>query len=367
VSLFDKAAGRELVADGQVLGQYLYQTFDADDAKRYIAQYAQGTYSWIEGDFGKPGLPPASQASRKNASPGGFDLQIESGPISARAVMIAKPTKAVPHAVSVAVTIYGDLPYVDLEWSITDKPPTPWPEAGWLCLPFAVKNASYRLGRPGAIMDPTRDIQPASNHDVFCLNSGMTISGDGSAVVGLCPLDSPLVSIGEPRLWQFTKRFAPERPTVYVNLYNNQWSTNFSQWVGGSWSSRVRIWTGGDNQVAPILAVAATEARCPALAAASDGPAGRLPTSAAGLTVSRPGVTITAFGTNPYGDGTLLRSWEQSGQPGPCTITLPTGTGFKTAQPCDLRGQPNGPAITIVDGRLSFEIKAFAPKSFVLD
>lgn len=386
VSLVDKASGREFVAAGQVLGRYLYQTFDADDPQRYIAQYATGTYPWIEGDFGKPGLPPSSEVRGADVWQQDCELRFEDRGGSMSAIMTAEPGEAMPHRTRLAVTVYEGQQYIDLDWSIIDKPATSWPEAGWLCLPFAVNRPSYRLGRVGAIIDPAQDIQPAGNVDVFCLSSGMTIAGPRGKLVGICPLDSPLVSIGRPGLWRFSREFNPRRPTVYVNLFNNQWSTNFSQWVQGSWSSSVRIWVGhkserrgtdesGNPVIAPaltesdLLSRASAETRTPVLAAFADGPAGTLPPRSEGLSVSRSGVAVTAFGANPDGPGTLLRVWEQAGGFGWCSITLPSGAARRSAhaQPCDLRGRPVGSPIAIVDGRFDFELPASSPASFILE
>ena len=60
--------------------------------------------------------------------------------------------------------------------------------------------------------------------------------------MGICPIDSPCVSLGEPGLWRYSQAFQPQKPTVFVNLYNNEWNTNFPEWQDGTWSSRVRLW-----------------------------------------------------------------------------------------------------------------------------
>ena len=65
---------------------------------------------------------------------------------------------------------------------------------------------------------------------------------------GLVPLDSPLISLDHPGLWQYTREFTAARPRVFVNLFNNVWGTNFAQWNGGSWTSRVRVWAIGASR-----------------------------------------------------------------------------------------------------------------------
>jgi hypothetical protein len=155
--------------------------------------------------------------------------------------------------------------------------------------------------------------------------------------------------------------FVPTKPAVFVNLYNNKWNTNFPLWQEGSWSERVRFWPTGE------LEVRGWETRVPLLAAVADGPGGRLAKTQRGLSVSRPGVLVTAFGGNPYGAGTLLRLWEQTGAGGELSVTLPTGAKFTSATPVDLRGEKTGEAIRITRGKFTVKLSACAPGSYVLE
>ena len=91
-----------------------------------------------------------------------------------------------------------------------------------------------------------------------------------------------------------------------------------------------------------VMATPALEARNPLLAVAATGTGDKLPAEQAGLTVSRKGVTVTAFGQNPDGTGTLLRVWEKAGVSGELSVKLPAGAKFKTAQPVNLRGEKAG-------------------------
>ena len=128
---------------------------------------------------------------------------------------------------------------------------------------------------------------------------------------GWSPLDSPLVSLGYPGIYRYTKQWAPREPLVFVNLFNNIWGTNFQQWIGGSWSSRVRLWPKTDEA---LLVEQSWAARSPCLAAVADGAAGSLPATQGGVSPSSRAVLVTAFAPGGGGRPWLLRLWEQAGR-----------------------------------------------------
>ncbi|MHB8970562.1 MAG: hypothetical protein ACYC3X_08115 [Pirellulaceae bacterium] len=105
----------------------------------------------------------------------------------------------------------------------------------------------------------------------------------------------------------------------------------------------------------------------PLLAAVAEGKGGELPVERTGLRVSRPGILVTAFGTNPDGGGTLLRLWEMGGRSGSCQVTLPEGIQATSLQPVDLRGRPVGETIKVTQDVIEVHAKAFAPMSFLIE
>ena len=147
----------------------------------------------------------------------------------------------------------------------------------------------------------------------------------------------------------------PRKPSAFVNLYNNEWNTNFPEWQEGSWTSRVRLWLIA-RDCEPRAAPHRPLLGSPPSAARRRG---RWPGRHAAQGTSRPeplasGVLVTAFGQNPDGDGTLLRVWEQSGESGKLVVDLPAG--YKSAVPVNLRGEQTGKSIAVKDGRLSLEL-----------
>ena len=357
-SLVEKKTGRELVdkAGGYALGQFLHERFDNDRMLAFHNAYGRPGYSWTKGNLPKDTAYAA-------LTPPAWGLSVKRTAAADVATLTASDTLGLAKGIALVVTLYHDQPAVDFEWRVTDKTPDPIPEGGWLCFPVAVEQPQFRLGRLGGPIDPTKDIVSGANRHYFCLSTGLTITGQGHGV-GLCPLDSPCVSLDQPGLWKYSLDYTPKKPAVFVNLYNNEWNTNFPEWQGGSWTSRVRLWPTQGDDIGKNLAVPAWEARLPLLTAKVDGSGGMLPAIQVGLSVSRPGVLVTAFGQNPDGPGTLLRLWEQAGAAGKVVVTMPGH--FKIATPVSLRGEKTGQPLSIRSGKLIFDLPAFAPVSFLL-
>ena len=106
--------------------------------------------------------------------------------------------------------------------------------------------------------------------------------------------------------------------------------------------------------------------RYPVQTLSLDAPAGRLPASQPGLSVSRPGVLVTAFGANPDGEDTLLRVWEQAGVSGELTVQLPAGMKFVKATPVNLRGEKTGEPMPVPSHTIKLPLGAYAPSSLLL-
>jgi hypothetical protein len=362
VSLVDRASGRELVdaSAAHGFGQVLLERFSADDTGAFVNAYVKITADWATNELGKPNLPSAAEVPYRALTPADARVRMVVEAERAMAVM-ETPARGELPAVTTRWILPVHSPYVDLEVTVHDKPADPWPEALWIALPFAVGQPEFRLGRPGSVIDPARDIVPGANRHLFAVQTGVAVYGRDGSGVGLCPLDSPLVSLGEPGCWRFSREEPTRRPAVYVNLYNNQWTTNFRLWNGGTWTSRVRLWAFARYDPEAALVTPSLEARYPLVAGFATGEGGSLPTRRAGLTTDRKGMLVTAWGRDPEGDGLRLRLWEMAGQGGEVRLHLPEGTEFPGVAAIDLRGRPLDLPIDRRRGELRVPCPAFAP------
>ena len=289
-SIVHKKTGRELVNTRSpfALGQYLYERFDAGQNARFTAAYVLSPTSGEMISHGKPNLPPATEHPYCAATATDATATMRTDAVSATAVLEAGPHGIIPDTTKLRVTLYTGLPWLDLEWSIFHKTPDPWPEGGWLCFPIRAEGPRFRLARLGSIVDPATDIVPGSNHEVFCLNGGLTVTSTDGGRTGICPIDAQLASLGRPGLWRCTRTFEPRTPDVFVMLFNNVYSTNFAQWVEGSWSSRVRLWVPEQAESSKEGLIGGSwEAAAGCLAAVADGAPGKRPPVATGLAIAK--------------------------------------------------------------------------------
>ncbi len=366
-SLVDKRTNRELIDDSAPQGfGYFYQRFSKQDALDCAKGYLRPGWAGSHGDIMCRTSLPADQ-QHVEFTPADMSFEATVTPIRVTATLAGTLSAAVPQDVRITLTLYRDLPFVDLHVTVDNHGRIDaWPEACWLSLPLRIDRPQFRVGVPGSVVDPAAELLPDTSRHYCWANPGVAVFNDQGGV-GVAAVHTPLVSLGEPGLMKFNGAYVPTQPRVFINLQNNVWHTNFLDWFSGRIEADVRLWP-FDQYQATALTVPGLDAKRPLLAAVADGPAGTLPARQPGITLSRPGVLVTAFGPDPDGNpGTLLRLWDHSGVPGKLTVTLPKAMPAAWATPVNLRGVKTGPPIAITEGELTLDLGCFAPASFIVN
>ncbi len=366
-SVLDKRNHRELAGQDQDygFGQYLLERPGQQKIEAYNKAYIKpGAEHWAEDEMIRPAVPDTESMVHQGKCEKIAYLDMGN---AVRATVFGKLEDPGSQQYLVTYTLYENQPYLEIAWGVDGKKPDPHPEAGWLAFPFNVDEPEYRLYRTGGIVDPASELVAGTNHDYYFLNTSMTLHDrSGRRGVVLNSPSSPGVSIDVPGLFRFSEKRALNTGNVFVNLFNNQWGTNFTEWIEGSFSSRIYIWSYASYHSEREFITPAEETRIPLKGVYYEGPEGPLPAAAGGISLDRKGILITAYKPNPDGDGMLLRLWEQAGNGGNCRITLP-GESFRKAYPCNLRNaiKEKG-GIALSEDSFEVHIQANQPASFIL-
>ena len=370
-SLVENATGRELVKQGgHALGQFLHERFSQNEVLRFVGAYNRAHQRGVNSDFGKAGLPPPDKLPYAALTPKKWTATLSRTALGEVVTLAAGDTLGLAKGCEIRFFFPDHTACVDISWKVTEKTPDPRPEGGWICLPFNVASPSFRVGRIGGTIDPAKDIIFAANRNLMCVDRAITVrTGAAGAGVGVASADLPLWGLGKPGLWRYEPNYVPAEPEVFANLYNNQWNTNFPFWIPGSWTASLRVYPiaeGADEEQAVFAPAWEIRQPCVAAFAEAADATKRVPPAAGGVALSRRGVRVTAFCPNPDGRGIVLRVWEQAGNAGKITVSLPKGMKTDTVQPVNLRGEITGEPIVVKDGKFSFNLGAWAPKSFIL-
>ena len=364
-SMVDKKSGREVVNPKSEFqfGQYMYERFSRQNTDKYAKDYIKGGWDWAYAELGRINLTdePYKRVSGKNAR-----VEFLQDTATVSAVMHFDGDKDLIHHYSLTFILTENRPSVEIIWSINGKPADAWPEGGWISFPFNIEKPQFKLGRLGAVVDPATEFIKGSNRDYCFLNSGMAVLDSKNQGFGIMSPDVPGISLDRPGLWSYSPTFVPQKANVFFNLYNNQWSTNFTEWVEGSWNARFYIWSIDQYSNAPSIVTPSEELRNPLLAALANGKGGKLALNSQGINITEKGILVTAFGKNRDGEGDLIRLWEQNGVNTKCVVTLPKESLYKLAQPCNLRGEKHGKAIAVIAHSFGAELNAYQPVSFIL-
>ena len=346
---------------------FLYQRADAALCDKFLRSYGIIFPAWVTHQLSKQGLPPDVPEQRLKFERFKQIDHIYDARREYEKIWIEfEQNESSPFAESsMTIILYKNRPEVRFTFDGKAKKPDTWPEAGYFHFPLAIENPQFRLGRLGGIVDPAVDIVRGGNRHFQWLRTGVAVFGEDGYGAGICPLDSPLVSLDEPGGWRFSMDFVPKQPDVWFNLFNNQWTTNFRLWNEGDIHASFILWTFDEYDNERSLITPSLEAF-----ALNFQPIYPMPSeSVQGIRLDRKGIYVTAFGRDPDSGELTLRMWEMAGQGAgapPVTVQLPKRFSVVSVQPCDLRGRPVGDPIPVKNGEFKIDVKPYSPVSVTI-
>ncbi len=236
-SLRSRQTGRLWASEQHPMGLVGYQTFSAADFERFYRQYIidkRRNCLWTHQDYGKAGLettraesrwwPPQLMEAYHRYEHGAETLTL----------WLTLPDESVevygaPRHVALTYTLPDAEAaiYLTLQWF--DKQACRLPEAIWLSFnPVIRDDGQWSLDKMGEWISP-HDVIRNGNRTLHAVQTGVAYH-DARGRLSIETLDAPLVAPGRPALWDFTNRQPSRRTGMHVNLYNNLWGVNFTQW-----------------------------------------------------------------------------------------------------------------------------------------
>lgn len=231
----------EVLACGRLFG-FSYDEYCAREVWDFEERYLRsefwepyrknGVINWAINDFGKEGLceevteHTSCEASLEKIILDGEELHI----------YVTLPRKACekhgcPEMAVLTLLAEDDILRVDFLYH--GKRANRAPEALWLN--FCPDVRLIGISKLGYMINPF-DVVSKGARELHATDG--TVSFEG---FDLITYDAPLLSIGGKHIYSFRNRLANPMNGVYINLFNNQWGTNFPMWAEGDHRFRFSI------------------------------------------------------------------------------------------------------------------------------
>jgi hypothetical protein len=208
------------------------------------------------------------------------------------------------------------------------KEPSDNKEAIYFAFPVAVEHPSFSYEIQNGWVDPGHDLLQGANVAWFTVQHWVKVAS-ADVSVGLVPIDSPLVTLGDINRGTWPEKFEPKSGTIFSYVLNNYWHTNFRRVQSGDFTFRYVLTSG--RQLAPReLARLGRSAMTPIeirQLTANDkfgDPAEPLtPNPTSFLQVDAPDVVVVDWKTAEDGQGTVVRLLESGGQSATAKVNFP--------------------------------------------
>jgi len=208
------------------------------------------------------------------------------------------------------------------------KEPVNKKEAIYFAFPVGGQHPQFSYEIQNGWVDPAHDLLPGANVAWFTVQHWVRVASPDVSV-GLIPVDSPLVTLGDIVRGTWPERFEPKRGSIFSYVLNNYWHTNFRRVQSGDFTFRYVLTSG--KQLAPEnLTRLGLDAVTPMEIGQLVGndkfgdPAGPLSANPASfLRVDAPNVVVVNWKMAEDGHGTIVRLLEVGGHPAEATLQFP--------------------------------------------
>lgn len=305
--------------------------------------------AWARDELRTPPALTVSQAAlvaaRRERLPG----------IGAR--LVIERTLAGCSRVTSIVTLYNELPWLDIENRVT-KPATLEKEALYAAFPFALAQPTVEVEVPLGRMTVERDQQPGSCRDWYCHTHWVWLHDAADGILWSGP-DTPLFTLNEPFRGQWRRTLAPDG-TLFAYVLHNYWHTNFAAGQGGDLAFRFRVslLAPGSEPAEPVRrGWAACDPLYVSAPYTNPSPGPLLPKDAA-LVLADPGVVVAGVKPADDGAGAIVKLLDVAGTARPVSV-WPGAYAFRAARRANFAEMNGDPVPVTADGRATLDLAAW--------
>ncbi len=268
-----------------------------------------------------------------------------------------------PHAPSITteVILYEGQKRIDLVNRL-HKDPVDAKEAVYFAFPVAAEHPDFSYEIQNGYVDPARDLLTGANVAWFTVQHWVRVATAGLSV-GLVPVDSPLVTLGDIVRGTWPEKFDPKTGTIFSYAMNNYWHTNFRRVQNGDFTFRYAVTSGSDPGPAELSRFgrdAMTPLEMGELVPNDkfDNPERPLqPDPASFLAVDTPDVVVENWKAADDGKGTIIRLLETGGVAATAHLTFPL-FNVESAWRCNA-AEENQQALHLSGHSLAVDVKPY--------
>ena len=255
------------------------------------------------------------------------------------------------------VTLYNDLPWIDIENRIT-KPATLEKEALYVAFPFALTKPTVDVEVPLGRMTVEKDQQPGSCRDWYCHTHWVWLHSRAAGVLWSGP-DTPLFTLNDVYRGAARRRIEPDG-TLFAYAMNNYWPTGFAARQGGELRCRFRIslLAPGSDAAEPVRRGWAAADPLYVSARITTTAGGPLTGKDSALILNDPGTLVLGAKRADDGDGAIVKLLDVAGKARSVGVS-PAAYTFAQARLADLV-ERNGDRLTVApDRHATLDVRAW--------
>ena len=138
--------------------------------------------------------------------------------------------------IETVLVLRDDSPVVELHNHV-EKVAVRSKEAAYFAFPFHLPSPRFRYATQNGFVDPARDLLPGACREWFCIQEWLGAEQGGRAMLW-CPVDAPLVTLGDIARGRWPREFGERRGTVFSYVMANYTPEGYRAEQGGRFTFR---------------------------------------------------------------------------------------------------------------------------------